>query len=51
MPTRSQREERYDVLLKKIEDMGNLMSYKGPAETAEFFGKSDKLFRASLTGK
>ena len=39
------------AVVKKIEDMGNLMSYKGPAETAEFFGKSDKLFRASLTGK
>ena len=39
------------AVVKKIEDMGNLMNFKGPAETAEFFAKSDKVFRASLAGK
>jgi tripartite-type tricarboxylate transporter receptor subunit TctC len=38
------------AVIKKIEDMGNLMTYMDAAQTAEFFAKQDKVYRDSLLG-
>ena len=36
------------AVIKKIEDLGNLMTYKGPAETGELFRGFDKVFAKNL---
>ncbi len=39
------------AIIKKIEDLGNLMTYKNPGQTAELFGQFDKVFAKSLSKK
>ena len=36
-------------IIKKIEDLGNLVTYKNPAQTAELFGQFDGAFKKALT--
>ncbi len=38
-------------VIKKITDMGNLMTYKGPDETKALFNEFDKIFAKSLGGQ
>ena len=35
-------------IIKKIEDLGNLMTYKGPADTGALFAGFDKVFAKNL---
>ncbi|MCD8340026.1 MAG: tripartite tricarboxylate transporter substrate binding protein [Burkholderiales bacterium] len=35
-------------LVKRLEDMGNIVEYLGPEETAKYFAEQDKVYKASL---
>lgn len=39
------------AVVKKIEDMGSIIKYLGPAETADYFAKQDEVYRHALTSK
>ncbi|MCD8340023.1 MAG: tripartite tricarboxylate transporter substrate binding protein [Burkholderiales bacterium] len=36
------------ALVKKIEDMGNVVTYMGPEATAKYFGEQDQVYKAAL---